>query len=71
MQTRGFGGTARFTLPGMEGRRGKGQDKIMAGKLQEEAGNKPGVRSGDEAMGKFDNEEAAKKESGTTVPDEE
>ena len=60
LQTRGFGGTARFTLPGMEARRRKGQDKELAGK---EATKEPRITAGEDT-------EETTKEPGMTAPDE-
>ena len=71
LQTRGFGGTARFTLPGMEARRKRGQDKVLAGKEKEKgAANQSGRTAGEEAEEKFDDKEDTAKESGMTAPDE-
>ena len=54
VQTRAFGGTARFTLPGMEARR-RGRDKRLAG--EEEAKDEPGTTAGEEeAEERFDKE---------------
>ena len=70
VQTRGFGGTARFTLPGMETRRKKiGPVKTLY--VTEEAQHEAGKNSGDEAEEeRFDKEEEAEKEPGTTSLDE-
>ena len=68
VQTRAFGGTARFTLPGMEARRKRGQDKILAGR--EEAKYEPGRTAGDKAEERFDKEGESEKEPGTTASDE-
>ena len=62
LQTRGFGGTARFTLPGMEVRRRKGQDKELAGK---EATKEPRITAGEDTE-----ETTSTKEAGMTAPDE-
>ena len=70
LQTRGFGGTARFTLPGMEARRRKGQDKKMVGKVEkEEAKNEPRTTAREEAGEKNDKEDS-KHKPGTTAREE-
>ena len=66
VQTRGFGGTARFTLPGMEDRRRKGQDKtLLAGKVRkvekEEGKNEPRTTAREEAGEKNDKEDSKHK----------
>ena len=63
LQTRGFGGTARFTLPGMEARRKKGQDKTLLAGKEKKATKEPRITAGEET-------EDTAKERGMTAPDE-
>ena len=68
MQTRGFGGTARFTLPGMEKRRKRGQDKTLADKEKIKYEPDNDETAGEEAEERFDQED---EEPGTTSPGKE